>query len=99
MKRQKRIVPPADIILDVINDEPQADEVVLKFYDSYILAAAKEPHYSSCGEFIDHIVNPDLAQDMRMALVRCLPSLREAFQKKYFRKNPVVVVIAKEEID
>ena len=25
MKRQKRTVPPADIILDVINDEPQAD--------------------------------------------------------------------------
>ncbi len=34
-----------------------------------------------------------------MALIRCLPSLRKAFQKKYFRKNPVVVVIAKEEMD
>ncbi|MBR3933902.1 MAG: helix-turn-helix domain-containing protein [Clostridia bacterium] len=96
MKKKNVIVPPADIILDVINDEPHAADVVLTFYDDYILAAAKEPKYGKDGEYIDHIVNSDLAQEIRLAVFNCLPSLRKAFHKRFFKKSPVVVVIARE---
>ncbi len=99
MLRKKKKVPPADIILDVINDEMHAGEVVLKFYDNYVLETAKEPHYNANGDYIGHYINDDLAQDIRIAVYNCLPNLRKAFQRKYFKKSPVIVLIAKESTD
>lgn len=96
MLRKKKVIPPADIILDVINNEPHVGDVVLKFYDNYIIEASKEPHYDADGEYIGHFKNDDLAQDIRLAVYNCLPSLRKAFHKKFFKKSPVIVVIAKE---
>ena len=96
---KKKVIPSADIILDVINDEPYAGEVVLKFYDDYILAAAKEPGYGANGEYKGHTVNHDLAQEICLAVFNCLPSLRKAFHKKYLKRNPVVVVITTDNME
>ena len=93
--KKKTKVPPADIILDVINGKTCADEKILKFYEKYILAAANEPHYNASGEYLGQYVNEDLAQDIRLAIFKCLPSLRKAFQKNFFEESPVIIVIAK----
>lgn len=93
------VVPPADIILDVINDEVCAGEVVLRFYDDYIIAAAKEPWYGEDGEHKGYILNCDLAQDMRLAVLNCLPSLRKAFYRKFFRNKPMLIVISPKDIE
>lgn len=37
MKKRRKIIPPADIILDLINDEPGVDTKIIEFYDAYIL--------------------------------------------------------------
>ena len=39
--KKKKIIPPADIILDVINEDTYAEEEILKFYDKYIISVAK----------------------------------------------------------
>ena len=96
MLRKKKVIPPADMILNIINDEPHAGEIVLKFYDSYILEASKEYCYGVKGERIGHYVNDDLAQNIRLAVYNSLPALRKAFYKKFFIASPVIVVIAKE---
>lgn len=99
MKKRKMIVPPADIILDVINDEPHAEEYILKFYDSYIIAASKEACYNANGEYIGRVANSDLAQDIRLAVFSCLPDLRKAFYKKFIKKKPIFVFISSKEIE
>ena len=77
--RKKKIIPPADIILDVIYDAPCAEEKVLKFYDNYINSAAKEA-VSGKEEFV---INEDLVQDIRLAVLNALPYFR-----KYCRVSP-----------
>ena len=83
MKKRRNIIPPADIILDLINDEPHTDVCILAFYEAYILSVAKEPKYTVGGEFICFEVNEDLAQELRVALFRSLPKLRQAFVRKF----------------
>ena len=83
MKKRRNIIPPADIILDLINDEPHTDVRVLDFYEGYILTLAKESKYTAGGEFICFEVNEDLAQELRVALFRSLPKLRQAFFRKF----------------
>ena len=94
MKKRKRIPLPADIILDLINDEPYADIRVLNFYEGYILTIAKESKFNANGEFVCSVVNEDLAQELRIALYRSLPKLRRAFLREFGNK-PVVVMVSK----
>ena len=94
MKKRKKIPLPADIILDLINDEPRADIRVLNFYEGYILAMAKESKFNANGEFVCSVVNEDLAQELRIALYRSLPKLRRAFFREFGNK-PVVVMVSK----
>lgn len=92
--KKKKAVPPADIILDLINEEPGTDNLILDFYDNYIIAASKEAKYGKNGEYIGSILNCDLAQEIRLAVYRCLPSLRKAFNKRFFRKKPLIILIS-----
>lgn len=99
MKRRKRIVPPADIILDLLNDEPGVDTKIIAFYDAYIMEMAKEPKYTTEGEFARYEINDDLAQELRIALFRSLPKLRRAFYKRFGNKKPMMVIVAEEEFE
>ena len=92
--RKKNIIPPADIILDVIYDAPCAGEKVLKFYDSYINSAAKEV-VSGKEEFV---INEDLVQDIRLAVLNALPYFRKAFRHKYLRNKVSVVLVLNNEL-
>ena len=91
------MVPPADIILDLINDKPGVDTKIIEFYDAYILKMAKETKYNSEGEFDRYEINEDLAQELRIALFRSLPKLRKAFFKQYGSKKSWVVIVAEEQ--
>ena len=93
--KKKKIIPPADIILDVINEDTYAEEI-LKFYDKYIISVAKETLYDAEGNYKGVCINEDLAQEIRIAVLNSLPSLRKAFQKKFLRKTPVIILITKE---
>lgn len=99
MKKRRKIIPPADIILDLINDEPDVDTKIIEFYDAYILEIAKEPKYTPEGEFARYEVNDDLAQELRIAVFRSLPKLRKAFFKRFGDKKPMVVVVAEEKFE
>jgi hypothetical protein len=79
----KRILPSANVILDVINEEANAEEKVLNFYENYIVSASKEIHYNAESYCNGAYINEDLAQDIRLAVFNCLPYLRKAFQKKF----------------
>ena len=92
IKKRRKIIPPADIILDLINDEPHTDVRVLDFYEAYILSVAKEPKYAASGEFICFEVNEDLAQELRIALFRSLPKLRQAFFREFGNESADVMV-------
>ena len=94
--KKKKIIPPADIILDVINGDTYAEEKILKFYDNYIISVAKETLYDAEGNYKGVCINEDLAQEIRIAVLNSLPSLRKAFQKKFLRKTPVIILITKE---
>lgn len=99
MKKRRKIIPPADIILDLLNDEPGVDSKIIEFYDAYIREIAKEPKYTPDGEFARYEVNDDLAQELRIALFRSLPKLRKAFSKRFGDKKPMVVIVAEEEFE
>lgn len=92
--RKKNIIPPADIILDVIYDAPCAAEKVLKFYDNYIKSAAKEPAAGENG----FVINEDLAQEIRLAVFNALPYFRKACRHKYFKNTVSVVVVFNNEL-
>lgn len=81
--KNKRIFPPTDIIVDVLNEESYAEEKILRFYENYIISACKEMRYNSEGYCKGVYINEDLAQDIRLAVFNCLPYLRRAFQKKF----------------
>ena len=90
--RKNHIVPPADIILDVLNEEPEAEEKVLKHYEKYILKIATERGKNRCGKTA-YIINEDLQQEIRMAVIKAMPTMRRAFRKKYMKNISVVFVI------
>ena len=99
MKRRKKpIVPPADIILDLINDEPYVEMKLLNYYEAYILSAAKEPKYTANGEFVGLEINEDLAQELRVSVYRSLPKLRQAFFRK-FGNQSIIVMVSKQQME
>lgn len=68
-------IPPADIILDLLNDEPQKDIELLDYYDGYIHSSATEPVYSMDGTRQGVFINEDLVQEIRIEFLRSLPVL------------------------
>ena len=48
-EKKKNIVPPADIILNMLNEKPGADLDLLDFYKGYIRRASIEPSIQKKG--------------------------------------------------
>ena len=63
---------------------------------SFAFSVAKETLYDAEGNYKGVCINEDLAQEIRIAVLNSLPSLRKAFQKKFLRKTPVIILITKE---
>lgn len=85
-------LPPADIILDFLNNEPGHDLEFVKFYDDYIHSCAKVPVYledAPNGMMIDE----DLMQEIRIAVIKSLPVLRHTIFNNVLFDRPLVVVV------
>lgn len=86
-KASKKRIPSADIILSLLNDESDSPDKILKHYDQYIKTASKEFAYGEGDQIVSFFINEDLAQEIRLAVLHCLPTLRRAVYKKFFEKN------------
>ena len=75
-EKKKNIVPPADIILNMLNEKPGADLDLLDFYKGYIRRASIEPSYSEEGFDKGKHINEDLRQEIEIAFLKGLVSLR-----------------------
>ena len=81
-EKKKNIVPPADIILNMLNEKPGADLDLLDFYKGYIRRASIEPSYSEEGFDKGKHINEDLRQEIEIAFLKGLVSLRHNICKK-----------------
>ena len=98
--REKMIIPPADIILALLNDEPQKDIDLLNFYDGYIRATATESVYTADGNRTGYFINEDLVQEIRIEFLKSLSPLRKRLIENILCKDsdkiPVIIMIPKE---
>lgn len=92
--KSKYACPPADIILDIINDENDAPEKVLGFYNEYAEKSAKEPVYNGNGKIVTTIINDDLLQNIREDIIKAIPILRRSILNGNFSYRPLVVIVA-----
>lgn len=99
-EQKKILVPPADIILALLNNEPQNDFDFLEFYDGYIHAAATELVYTPDGNKAGYFINDDLVQEIRIEFLKSLSSLRKKLmqniQNKEPDKIPIMIMVSKE---
>lgn len=95
MKRRgrKRILPGEKLVLNILNEESDASEQTVSFYERYIREMATDPVYSADGSRTGYFYDEDLAQELRMALSQSLPAVREVLIKRHFTNRPVVVVL------
>lgn len=78
MKNNKQYIPSEQMVLDILNGEPEAGEDIVRFYEQYIRKMAMETVFSPEGEIVGTHYDEDLAQEMRIGLVNSLPALRKA---------------------
>lgn len=76
IEKKRIIVPPSDIILDMLNEKPGADLDLLGFYEGYIRRASIEPSYTEEGFDNGKRINEDLRQEIEIAFLKGLVSLR-----------------------
>lgn len=77
------ILPSVDIILALLNNDSRKDIDLLDFYDGYIHAVATEPVYTFDGIKTGYFVNEDLVQEIRIELLKSLPTLRKKLMKEF----------------
>lgn len=87
MKRDARPpnLPTAEILLSVLNEEPEAANKILQFYTPYIYGAAKRS--------VEETEIEDLVQEIQLSVARCLPLLRTELIRSHLNDKPLVVVI------
>ena len=91
--RKKNRNIPDNIILNILNQTDDAEDDVLDYYEGYIREVATEPVYSKEGNRTGYYYDEDLAQELRIALSKALPALRETLIKNHLEKRPVIVVL------
>lgn len=89
-KKKNKKIPPADIILNVLNENDTAQDEILEFYENYIIAVANE-NINSTFSYEDA---KDLAQEIRIAVAKCLPALRKVLLRSCTESKSMIVVIA-----
>ena len=92
-KRKRKNVPSDEIILNILNQKPRAEDDVIEFYENYIREMATDPVYSEEGNRTGYYYDEDLAQELRIALTQCLPALRSVLIKRHLEDRPVIVVL------
>lgn len=85
-------VPPADVILGLLNDEPRARDELILFYEGYIQVAATEPVYTEEGIYNGMYLNEDLMQEIHLALLKAIPPLKRNIFKRISSENHIILV-------
>lgn len=94
-KQEYHILPTDELICAILNEELSAADIALDFYDRYIQAMASEPARTSDGGRTGYFYDEDLAQELRLALCRCLPAVRRVLLKQR-TGDPVTIIILSE---
>ena len=79
---------PIEIVLNVLNNEQNADVKLLDFYAPYIgsIGTVEEDDIT--------YVDEDLIQEIKIAVIKAIPKLRKALLNKHFKDDPIVMVVA-----
>ena len=93
-KQEYHILPTDELICAILNQEPSAADKALDFYDRYILAMALEPARTPDGGRTGYFYDEDLAQELRLALCRCLPAVRRVLLKQHIRDSIANIVLS-----
>ncbi len=92
-KTKRKYLPSKEMVLDIIRKDPGASEAVLSFYEGYIQKMATDPVFAADGSRTGYFYDEDLAQELRIALTRSLPVLREVLLNVYYEKRPTIVIV------
>ena len=92
-KRSNIILPDTEIVLGALNDDKKSIERLLDFYDGYIMASAVKSAYSAEGQKIGYYIDEDLAQEIRMSVVKCLPNLRKTVNNIIDKKRKSILIV------
>lgn len=94
-RKKNTIIPPANVVLGVLNDDKKAIENLIEFYNGYIMSSALKTAYSAEGQKVGYYIDDDLAQEIRLSIVECLPNLRKTVRAVLNRKkNSILIVVA-----
>lgn len=93
MSRKNRYIPPADIILDLLNEEEDVTEAILDFYGGYIASASSISQHNTDGIYEGNFKDEDLMQDIRVAVIKALPPLRRKLKQFIEEPGALVIVI------
>lgn len=88
-----KYLPTAELVLGIINNEPNVADEIIHFYDGYIISLAVRNAYSAEGRQVGLYIDEDLAQEVRLALVESLPRLRQTLKKLLKKKKEAVIVL------
>ena len=88
-------LPSSELICAILNEDMSAAEMAYAHYDRYIYAMASEPARTPDGTRTGYFYDEDLAQELRLALCRCLPAVRRVLVEQHTTK-PVTVVMLTE---
>ncbi len=91
--KKKRTLPTADMVCRVINNEEHSAEELIDFYDDYINSAARN---KSNAYHTNNGLDEDLAQEIKLEVIKCLPTLRKTFKRKFLKNTPIILVIQKD---
>lgn len=94
-EQEKILIPSADIILALLNNELRNDLEFLEFYDGYIHAAATEAVFAVDGNKAGYFVNEDMVQEIRIEFLKSLPLLRKRLMQvihcNKFCEFPIII--------
>ncbi len=91
-EKEYHILPTSELICDILNNEPYAAEKALTFYERYIRSMALEPARTPDGARTGYFYDEDLAQELRLALCRAIPSIRRVLLKQHFPNRSTVTI-------
>ena len=80
-KKFKCVLPP-EIMLDILNQVEGTDLKIIEYYTPYMKKVATKDIYSKDGRFIGRILDEDLLQDMKVEIIKSLPTIRKMLLQK-----------------
>ena len=79
---------PVEIVLNILNNEPNADVELLEHYNPYIISIG------TATESENMLADEDLVQEIKIAILKAIPKLRKVLIDKHLSDNSIVVIVA-----